>query len=87
VLIESDPTRRMLTTFTVDPDPQGGSIVRIETCWYADGLQGLVERIVAPKLLRGVYEAELNLLDRYARDQVPDARRGIDAGKGVISLV
>ena len=66
VLIESDPSRRLLTTFTVDPEPGGGSRVRIETRWYTDGLQGLVERIVAPGMLRRVYRDELALLDRYA---------------------
>jgi uncharacterized protein YndB with AHSA1/START domain len=66
VLIESDPARRMLTTFTVDPEPGGGSRVSIETRWFTDGLQGLVERVVAPRMLRRVYRDELELLDRYA---------------------
>jgi uncharacterized protein YndB with AHSA1/START domain len=66
VLIESDPARRMLTTFTVDPEPGGGSRVSIETRWFTDGLQGLVERVVAPRMLRRVYREELELLDRYA---------------------
>jgi len=66
VLIESDPARRMLTTFTVDPEPGGGSRVRIETRWYAYGLRGVVERLAAPRMLRQVYRDELALLDRYA---------------------
>ena len=66
VLIESDPARRMLTTFTVDPGPGGSSRVRIETRWFAYGIRGLVERLVAPRLLRRVYRDELALLDRYA---------------------
>ena len=66
VLIESDPARRMLTRFTVEPEPGGGCIVRIETCWYAYGIQGLVERLAAPRMLRRVYREELELLDRYA---------------------
>ena len=67
VLIESAPAHCMLTTFTVDPDIDGGSIVRIETVWYSGGLQGAVERMVAPRMLRRVYEQELRLLDRYVR--------------------
>jgi hypothetical protein len=47
VLIESDPSRRMLTTFTVDADPGGGSRVRIETRWHANGVQGFFERLRA----------------------------------------
>ena len=66
VLIESDPSRRMLTTFTVESELDGSSRVRIETRWYTDGLQGLVERIFAPGMLRRVYREELQLLERYA---------------------
>ena len=66
VLIESEPARRMLTTFTVDPEPDGSSLVRINTCWHTDGIQGLVERLVAPAMLRRLYREELQLLDRYA---------------------
>jgi hypothetical protein len=65
VLIESDPARRMLTTFTVDPEP-GGCRVSIETRWFTDGIEGVVERVVAPRMLRRVYREELALLDRYA---------------------
>ena len=66
MLIESDPARRMLTTFIVDPQPDGGSRVRIETQWFTDGIRGLVERLIAPAMLRSVYRDELRLLDRYA---------------------
>ena len=74
MLIESDPARRMLTTFTVEPALGGGTHVRIHTRWYTDGLAGLVERLVAPSLLRRVYREELRLLDRYARGEPLPAR-------------
>lgn len=83
VLIESDPTRRMLTTFTVDAE-DGGARVRIDTTWHTSGLKGAVERLVAPPMLRRVYEAELNLLDRYARDHAPDTRPRVPAGRGIV---
>ena len=86
VLIESDPARRMLTTFTVDAEMDGSSRVRIETRWYTDGVAGFVERMVAPRMLRRVYQAELDLLDRYARDDAPDTRDVRSAGRGVIAL-
>jgi hypothetical protein len=70
MLIESDASRRMLTTFTVDRERYGGSRVRIETRWFAHGLRGLVERLVAPRLLKRVYREELELLDRYARGEL-----------------
>jgi len=87
VLIESDPSRRMLTIFTVDPEMDGGSRARIETRWFTGGLKGVVERIVAPRMLRRVYQAELNLLDRYARDTPAPISHGRDAGRGVIAIV
>jgi Polyketide cyclase / dehydrase and lipid transport len=86
VLIESDASRRMLTTFTVDRELYGGSRVRIESRWYADGLHGLIERLVAPRLLRRVYREELILLDRYARGIRPQARRGPGAGRGAVAF-
>lgn len=66
LLIESDAARCVLTTFTVDREPSGGSRVRIQTRWYGRGLGGLVERVVVPRLLARVYHAELERLDRYA---------------------
>jgi Polyketide cyclase / dehydrase and lipid transport len=72
MLIESDAARRVLTTFTVDRDPSGGSRVRIQTRWFARGVGGFVERLVAPRLLSRVYRRELELLDRYARGELSD---------------
>ena len=86
VLIESDPSRLMLTTFTVDRELDGTSRVTIHTRWHTPGLAGFVERMVATRMLRRVYHAELNLLDRYARDTVPDARPQVRTGRGVVSL-
>ncbi len=71
VLIESDPSRLMLTTFTVDRELDGTSRVTIHTRWHTTGLAGLVERLVAARLLRRVYAAELSLLARYARETIP----------------
>ena len=87
VLIESDPSRRMLTTFTVDPEMGGGSLVRIETRWFTNGFPGFIERLIAPRMLRRVYRAELNLLDRYARDTPPPISHGRDAGRGVVAII
>lgn len=86
VLIESDARRRMLTSFTVDRDPGGGSLVRIDTRWHSDGLTGLVERLVAPRMLRRVYDAELRLLDRYARDTPEPLSRGGEGERQIVAL-
>ena len=81
VLIESDPEKRMLTTFTVEPESGASCRVRIETRWYTDGVTAFVERAMAPRMLRRVYREELMLLDRYVRETVPPppARRHVHA--------
>jgi hypothetical protein len=66
VLVEQEVGRDLRTTFTVTP-AGSGSHVRIETAWSARGIQGLVERLVAPRLLAPIYADELERLDRYAR--------------------
>ena len=71
MLVESDASRRMLTTFTVDPVPYRRTQVRIETRWYTDGFAGVVERLIAPFMLARVYRRELRLLDRYANGDLP----------------
>jgi uncharacterized protein YndB with AHSA1/START domain len=86
VLIESDPSRLMLTTFTVDRELDGTSTVTIHTRWFTNGFAGVVERILAPRMLRRVYRAELGLLDRYARETVPDSRPAVRTGRGLVSL-
>jgi hypothetical protein len=56
----------VVTTFTVDPAPSGCTVT-IMTTWPARGVQGLVERFVAPRLLRKQYDKELARLDTYVR--------------------
>lgn len=70
VLIESDPSRRMLTTFTVRRAMGGGTRVRIETRWFTDGVRGVVERLVAPRMLARLYAEELSLLDGYVHGEM-----------------
>jgi uncharacterized protein YndB with AHSA1/START domain len=56
-----------VTTFEVVPDGDR-SRVRITTDWMpAGGLQGMIERLVAPTMLRRLYRQELDGLDRYVR--------------------
>lgn len=81
VLTETDEVRGLVTTFTVAADG-GGSLVTIHTRWQARGIRGLVERMVAPTLLRRLYERELELLADYAgarafmRTMVPEPSFG-----------
>jgi len=54
-----------VTSFHVEPAP-GGSRVVIETSWQPKGLQGLFERLMAPRVLLPIYARELAKLDAYA---------------------
>ena len=69
VLVEKDTEGTDLaTTFTVTPLDGGKSKVRISTEWTASGgVQGLVERLFAPRMLRPVYEKELRQLADFAQ--------------------
>ena len=71
ILQEVDLERDYVTTFTVTPDGTGCR-VRIDSTWRSDGVRGAIERLLAPRLLRPVYEEELRRLDRYAADH-PDS--------------
>jgi hypothetical protein len=66
VLVETDETGKVVTTFTVDPQPDGRTRVTIASEYRATGLRGLVETLLVPGYLRKVYVAELNLLARHA---------------------
>jgi len=70
ILREADIDGEVATTFTVTPEGEG-CLVRIETAWPARGVRGLIERLIAPRLLRPLYEDELARLDRYV-SELPD---------------
>jgi hypothetical protein len=70
VMTESDTMSSMVTTWTVTPEGEDTSRVRIETRWEgATGVPGFFERLFAPRGLRRIYNDELRRLDRYARGQ------------------
>lgn len=75
VLTEREIGGNLVTTFTVDALPHGCSRVTIATTWDTPGLRGLVERLVAPRMLRRLYTDELTLLDRYVRRRSRTAPR------------
>ncbi len=64
VLVESGDGAQ--TTFTVEPAQQRCR-VRFDTLLQADGLPGLLTRLIAPRLLRPVYADELDRLEQHAR--------------------
>ena len=61
-------TGSSLVTTTVAPQ-HGASLVRISTAWDgAGGIDGLFERLFAPRVMRAIYADELERLNAYARE-------------------
>jgi hypothetical protein len=69
LLVETYPDTGTVTSFTVDPQGDHESIVTIRTEWEPVGFRGVVESLLAPRLLRGVYVEELKRLARFASDR------------------
>jgi uncharacterized protein YndB with AHSA1/START domain len=69
VLTESDMNSSLITTWTIDPSGSG-SLVKIATGWQgAGGVGGFFERLFAPRMMRRIYQDELERLDKYARER------------------
>jgi hypothetical protein len=67
VLVESDTSSSLITTFTVTPEGDASRVL-ISTTWVgAGGVGGLFERLFAPRVMRGLYVDELERLNAYAR--------------------
>lgn len=69
VLTESDTGSSLVTSFTVEPE---GDQCRVEisTTWLgAGGIGGFFERTFAPRVMRSLYEDELERLNRYALER------------------
>lgn len=68
VLREEVVGRDMVTTFRVIPRGAWSSVT-IRTTWTAaDGLDGTLERLFAPRMLRAIYREELERLEAYAAE-------------------
>jgi hypothetical protein len=68
VLEESDTGSSLVTRFTVDPAGADACEVEISTTWQgAGGIGGFFERTFAPRVMKKIYEDELQRLDAYAR--------------------
>jgi hypothetical protein len=68
VLVEDGPV--IQTTFTVEP-VDGGARVRFDTVIDEAGVQGVLNRLFAPRLLAPIYEDELERLEEYAQAHGP----------------
>jgi hypothetical protein len=67
VLTETTIGTRNSTTFTVAPEGDGSRVTVLTEYEGQHGVQGLIERFLAPLLLRRLYTDELKRLDEYAR--------------------
>jgi uncharacterized protein YndB with AHSA1/START domain len=69
VLVETDADAGVVTTFTVDPLGEGSqSRVTFATdSRTSPGLQGFMERLFQPMVLRRIYKKELQLLAQYVQ--------------------
>ena len=68
VLVETDPTKGAVTTFTVDSLGGRRSLVTISTeLPIRSGVMGAIERAMMRRFLRKVYAAELARLDEQVR--------------------
>ena len=72
VLVEDGDNVR--TTFTVQPEADR-SRVRFDTVLEAGGLEGLMNKFFAARLLRPVYTDELERLQRYAQSEAVAVQR------------
>jgi polyketide cyclase/dehydrase/lipid transport protein len=63
-LVETSAT--VVTTFTVEPTGDG-ALVRFDTIIDEPGVRGLLTRLFAGRLLRPVYDDELQRLEAYAQ--------------------
>jgi hypothetical protein len=70
VLVESEQQNALTTTFVVQPHGQHAR-VRFETAYSKSGIQGWIEGLVAPRLLRSLYADELAQLERHAQEHGP----------------
>lgn len=58
------------TTFTVEPTP-GGASVRFDTVFDEGGVQGILNRLFAARMLVPIYKDELRRLEDYAKAHPP----------------
>lgn len=70
VLVERYPDRGMVTTFIVDPEA-GACRVTIRTVIEASAISAFFQRLFVPRLLRRIFQAELENIEREATRKKP----------------
>jgi len=67
VLREVEVTRGLITVFTVDPTAVDRCAVEIRTTWEGRGVMGMIERMLAPSMLKPLYDEQLENLETQAK--------------------
>lgn len=76
VLAETVVDTGAVTTFTVTPSG-AESILRFDTVWESrHGLAGIIERLLAPRILGRIFAEEMDLIERWAKRQRQNPRGG-----------
>ncbi len=77
VLVESDMLSTTVTTFTVTPLNDTQSTVQIATDMdSSSGIRGIFEMLIAPNILKGMYEKELKQINEVAVKRHPPDTKG-----------
>lgn len=71
VLLEKQTNGSIVTTFIVTPEGGNQARVTITTDYEASGVAGFMEKLMAPAVLRGVYEKELRQLEQFVMGKAP----------------
>lgn len=66
ILREVEVERGLVTVFTVDSTSADRCAVEIRTTWTGQGLMGLIERLLAPRMLKPLYDQQLENLEKQA---------------------
>ncbi|MAU09896.1 MAG: hypothetical protein CL607_08765 [Anaerolineaceae bacterium] len=72
VLVEADPKSGTVTTFTVEPvaGTEKTQLTFDTEMRASAGIKGLVERLLVPRVLRGLYKREFTNIQQYVKDNV-----------------
>ena len=81
VLVETDATSSLVTTFTVTAHGQD-ALVKIATTWQgAGGIGGFFERRFAPKVMEKLYADELDRFASFVRERAVESAKVDEAGE------
>lgn len=73
ILREEESERGLTTSFTVEPIGSDRCHVTIDTVWQAYGIRAWVEKRIVPRLLRPLYEDQLDRLATVSRARLTAA--------------